>query len=358
MVRRIAGFAALLLALVLTFGCNTAPAAPPATVVVNTPTPASTAGASPTLALVPALTPVPQVTDTATPSASATATSTPASAPTVVPSLVPTVPPTQAAIPQCDNSAYVTDVTIPDGTLLATGQAFNKIWRVRNTGTCAWGDGYTFVFVSGASMTMTTVISVPATAPGATVDLLVPMTAPATPGAFTGFWQLRNPSGTRFGALVWAKINVVNLIPAPAPTLAPTPTASASGCSGTPNIASFTLSPTTINQGDSATLSWGFVSNADAAIIDNGIGGVATPGSTTVSPATTTTYTITANCGSTITTAQVTLTVVPVATSTPVPPTLTPTPVPPTSTPTLTPTPVPPTSTPTATPTATPTRRR
>ena len=59
-------------------------------------------------------------------------------------------------------------------------------------------------------------------------------------------------------------------------------------------------------------------SNADNAQIDNGIGGVTTPGSTTVSPTSTTTYTITASCGSTTQTAQVTIYVIsPEATLTP-----------------------------------------
>ncbi len=113
------------------------------------------------------------------------------------------------------------------------------------------------------------------------------------------------------------------------PTLTPTATPTRvtpvppppAGCSGTPNISSFSAAPSTIVQGQSATLSWGSVSNADAVSIDQGVGGVGTPGSTTVSPARTTTYTLTARCGSNATTREVTVHV-----NTPVPPTHTPTP--------------------------------
>ena len=91
-----------------------------------------------------------------------------------------------------------------------------------------------------------------------------------------------------------------------------TPTQSALTCSGTPNISSFTASPNPITAGQSTTLSWGFVSNADSAEIDHGIGGVQTPGSKKVSPSATTIYTLTARCGSNKTTAQVTVTVNPV----------------------------------------------
>jgi len=100
--------------------------------------------------------------------------------------------------------------------------------------------------------------------------------------------------------------------PAPLPTTpAPLPTtpAAQTGCVGTPNIASFTASPTTISPGGSTTLSWGAVTNADAAEIDQGIGGVETPGTRTVSPPSTTTYTLTARCGANVATRQVTIVV-------------------------------------------------
>jgi hypothetical protein len=92
---------------------------------------------------------------------------------------------------------------------------------------------------------------------------------------------------------------------------APLPPPSA-GCSGTPNIASFTAAATTISAGNSTTLQWGAVTNADSAEISPGIGGVATPGSRTVSLGATTTYTLTTRCGANTTTRQVTITVLPV----------------------------------------------
>ncbi len=207
---------------------------------------------------------------------------------------------TATAVPAargCLNSTFVTDVTVPDGTPLSGGQVFNKIWRVRNSGTCAWSTSDALVFVSGEAMTGSTVVAVPATAPGATADLLVPMTAPSTTGAHSGVWRIRSTSGAFFGTTLTAAINVVN----PAPT--------AASCPFTPIIHGFSASATTITPGQSATLSWGFVEGAQTAEIDNGIGGVATPGSTTVSPASTTTYTLTATCGGKVVTAHVTINV-------------------------------------------------
>ncbi len=223
--------------------------------------------------------------------------------PTSLPSTAvpPTVPPPQpptASAACTDNAAFVADVTVPDGTALAPGQTFNKIWRVRNSGTCTWGAGLQLAFVGGEAMATTTTIAVPHTAPGATADLLVPMTASTTPGGHAGQWRLKNAIGALFGTTVSVNINVSS------------PSASgSSGCSGTPSIASFSATASSITPGGSTTLQWGAVTNADSVDIDQGIGGVAAPGDRSVSPGSTTTYTMTAHCGANTATRQVTITV-------------------------------------------------
>lgn len=70
----------------------------------------------------------------------------------------------------------------------------------------------------------------------------------------------------------------------------------------TPVINSFTSNLSTIDQGQTATLTWS-TSNASTVTITPGVGTVAASGSTTVSPSTTTTYILTAtgNSGSTVT---------------------------------------------------------
>lgn len=229
-----------------------------------------------------------------------------------------------ASAPECtNNAAFVADVTIPDGTSVNAGQVFNKTWRMANNGTCTWGAGYRLVLVAGEAMTTSTVIPVPVTAPGATVNLTVPMRAPAPPGSHTGQWRLRASNGSLFGESVSVKINV------PAPPASPSPAASRSAtpvssssssaapsatpapatCSGSPTIQSFSVISPTINQASSTILEWGAVTNADAAYIEPGIGGVGTPGSVTIAPASTTTYTLTAHCGANRSTKQVTVTV-------------------------------------------------
>jgi hypothetical protein len=199
--------------------------------------------------------------------------------------LAPTLTPTTIG---CANDArFVADVTVPDGTTFNSGQTFDKVWRLRNSGTCAWDAGYRFAFVGGTAMTPNTVDNAQETAPGATADLKVPMTAPSSSATYTGNWQLRSPANAAFGPRVTVVINVP----------------SSAGC----NIAYFTASPLNINPGDSVTLSWGAVTNAQLVEIDQAIGGVGTPGIKVVNPTVTTTYTMTAHCGSYNKTAQVTI---------------------------------------------------
>lgn len=226
------------------------------------------------------------------------------------------IPPTSVVIatpvpsPCVNNSVFVSDVTVPDKTVLVPGQAFVKTWRVKNTGTCIWGSDEELVFVRGEAMTKTTTIAIPVTAPGATADLSIAMTAPTAPGTHIADWRMRNRGGFIFGTTLNVAINI------PGPTPVNTPIS----CPFTPAIESFTASPTKITVGQSATLSWGAVTGAEMAEIDNEIGGIATPGSIVVNPTTTTTYTLTGLCGDKSRTLQVTITVNPVApTNTPKP---------------------------------------
>jgi hypothetical protein len=100
------------------------------------------------------------------------------------------------------------------------------------------------------------------------------------------------------------------IIPTRTPTRVPT-TPAPTGCSGAPVISTFAASPGTINAGGTSQLSWGAVTNADSVELDHGIGGVGAPGSTNVSPSSTTTYTLTAHCKGTPATRAVTVIVNP-----------------------------------------------
>ncbi len=109
---------------------------------------------------------------------------------------------------QCNNSVYINDVTIPDGTVMAPTTPFTKTWTVMNNGTCPWTTGYKLVFINGESMGGTSV-PITATVPaGAQAKLSVNLTSPVLPGNYTGGWMLEDPQGNRFGEMITVVIVV------------------------------------------------------------------------------------------------------------------------------------------------------
>jgi len=101
----------------------------------------------------------------------------------------------------CTNKAlFIEDVSIPDGTILISGQVFTKTWRLRNIGSCSWDEDYALVLVDGEPMNAPESIEIPSVVnPGDDIELSVTMTAPTDPGAYEAAWKLRNQEGVVFG---------------------------------------------------------------------------------------------------------------------------------------------------------------
>jgi hypothetical protein len=138
-------------------------------------------------------TPAP-ATETATPQATSTLGFPPTA--TTAPGL-PTPTPNGIA---CYRMVYVSDVTIPDGMIVAPGSTFTKTWRVRNDGNCPWDQKYSLVLSQGDALS--TVTKIPLTKviyPGDTADLSIELTAPTTAGIYTGYWRLATPYGGSIG---------------------------------------------------------------------------------------------------------------------------------------------------------------
>ncbi len=145
----------------------------------------------------------------------------------------------------CDNAAYVSDVTIPDGTIMAPGQSFVKTWEFQNTGTCTWTTSYELAFVSSDQMGGTTTSLSASVAPGEQGEASVSLVAPDTEGTYTGYWHLVNDQGNAFGDTVYVQIVVSNNASTLTPTLTITPTGSTATATNTPSGATATkTSPT------------------------------------------------------------------------------------------------------------------
>jgi polar amino acid transport system substrate-binding protein len=151
----------------------------------------------------------------------------PVPTPTPQPAVVPTATPTPAgAAPpvSCDNGtgfdAKTVDQTVPDGTKMQPGEAFEKRWRIANVGTCDWTASYSFVYANkGERMGGQDAPIGKAVPKGSSLEVSVVMTAPSAPGKHYGYWQVADAKGQPFGKQVYVEIMVV--APSPTPTQTP-----------------------------------------------------------------------------------------------------------------------------------------
>jgi len=155
-----------------------------------------------------------------------TVTSTPTSAPTTEtpvsggdtdapPAAHPATTAAPTNPPGCTNSgAFVADVTVPDNANFEASAAVHKVWRIKNTGTCAWNDQYSLIFAKGSQMGAPVSLPLSATQPGDTLDIAVDMAAPGTNGTYRADFEIHTPSGAAIpidqSTFLWVIITVIN----------------------------------------------------------------------------------------------------------------------------------------------------
>lgn len=167
---------------------QTAQAVPP------TPFPSSTPFPSPTLGALPTFAPV---GGGGTPGVGTPfAFNTPAAGFTPFASLVATI-----GTATCLNSAFVGDITIPDGTVVKPGTNLQKAWSVQNTGTCDWGENFTFAYLGGVLGGYDIVIKKERdiVEPGEIKTFDVVLTAPKDEKVYEECWSMKDDRGYYFG---------------------------------------------------------------------------------------------------------------------------------------------------------------
>jgi hypothetical protein len=125
---------------------------------------------------------------------------------TVTPALIS---PERAAPPCALSAAYVSDISIPDGTRVQPAAVFVKTWRMRNNSACDWPAGYRLAFESGEPMGRSSLS--PPLVPigrGQDFDISVEFLAPGKSGVYTSTWRLRDTGGNNFGNRVYVAIAV------------------------------------------------------------------------------------------------------------------------------------------------------
>lgn len=129
---------------------------------------------------------------------------------------LPTSGPTQSLGDSCNNSAFEGDITIPDGTVLEGGADFQKVWGLRNTGTCTWDEGYTLVYIAGSNPNLDPYNyqfggggdDDDFVAGGESINMTLNLTAPCAIGKYEGHWRMRSDSGYYFGTVLSVYIEV------------------------------------------------------------------------------------------------------------------------------------------------------
>ncbi len=216
------------------------------------------------------------------------------------------------------------------------GQSSTLSWTTTNATSASINQGIGTVALNGTktvSPTATKIYTITIKGSGGTVTAQATVTVQAAPPVVS-FNATPNPiEAGQSSTLSWTTSNataasidqgigsvVLNGSKTVTPTVTTTYSMTATGSGGTvtasttitvnaaPPTVAFSATPTTIETGQSSTLSW-TISNATSASIDNDIGSVALNGSKTVSPVVTTIYTLTAigNGGTVTTTATVTV---------------------------------------------------
>lgn len=163
--------------------------------------------------------------------------------PTETPEATATPPNRPENQPGCVNqAAFVTDITIPDNTVINAGESFTKTWRISNTGTCIWAWDYVLTYYSENRMGAPDEVPLDITYPGQTIDISVELTAPSSPGTYRGNFVIENPEGLIMkvdeDSRLWLIIKVENTAAPTATTaassnIAPTSTTGSTTTSGT-----------------------------------------------------------------------------------------------------------------------------
>lgn len=143
----------------------------------------------------------------------------------------------------CYDAAYVSDVTIADGTVLAPGKEFVKTWEFQNTGSCDWSEDFWIAYSSGEDMDGDDTEIDEVVTPGDTASISVSLIAPDDEGTYTGYWKLSTDDGAVFGETVYVLIVVSDDASTSTPTTTATPTATTDATATATTVATSTYTP-------------------------------------------------------------------------------------------------------------------
>jgi hypothetical protein len=111
--------------------------------------------------------------------------------------------------PTCANGlTFVTDVTIPDLSIVPAGMSLDKQWLVQNSGSCNWDSHYRLRLVEGDALGASPEQALYPARAGMQATLRILFTAPLVPGQYLSEWQAFDAQGFPFGETFFIKIIV------------------------------------------------------------------------------------------------------------------------------------------------------
>jgi hypothetical protein len=108
-----------------------------------------------------------------------------------------------------DQLKFISDLTIPDGTIVQPGATIDKRWSIENSGTCNWDSKYTLRLIAGPDMGASPEQPLYPSRSGSRAEIRITFNAPTKPAAYRSAWQAYNPDGNPFGDPFYIDILVV-----------------------------------------------------------------------------------------------------------------------------------------------------
>jgi len=114
----------------------------------------------------------------------------------------------------CDDSRFIADVTIPDGTAVRAKHTFVKTWEIENSGLVPWQGRFLQRqgLLQGPGLcTSVPRVPIPTTLPGHDVKISVTFTAPSLPGSCRVDWKMTDKAGQPYFPGLGGLYVVVNI---------------------------------------------------------------------------------------------------------------------------------------------------
>jgi len=142
---------------------------------------------------------------------------------TLTPVSTPTPDRTATAMAVCIFDMEISEDQTIRPSILMPEQEFQKIWQIKNTGTCVWPERVHLRFASGEELDVIEKDRIPPLEPGESTKIAITLRAPAAFGEYVSAWQIEDNLDHAIGEKFKVSI-VVGPTPTPPRRETPTPT--------------------------------------------------------------------------------------------------------------------------------------